>query len=251
MLSEPCIGIDLGTTYSCVGIWRNKKIELIPNSYASKKTPSFVAFTETNRVIGDAAKNQASKNLENTVFNTKRLIGRKYDDPIVQNNIKSWPFKVVKGPDNRLQISVTYKKNEKLFYAEEISAMILSEIKETAESYIGKPIKNAVITVPAYFNDSQRQATKDAGAISGLDVKRIINEPTAAAIAYGLDYNKLGEHNILIFDLGGGTLDVTLLTLEDGIFEIKSTSGNTHLGGEDFDNRLVEYCVSDFKKKTE
>ena len=249
MSDEPCIGIDLGTTYSCVGVWQNDRVKIIPNNQGNKTTPSYVAFTETERLFGDAAKNQATRNPENTVFDAKRLIGRKFDDPIVQGDMKLWPFRVVRGSDQRPQIVVNFKGEEKRFFAEEISAMVLVKMKETAEAYLGRTIKNAVVTVPAYFNDSQRQATKDAGTISGLDVKRIINEPTAAAIAYGLDKKNTGEMNILIFDLGGGTFDVSLLTIEDGIFEVKATAGNTHLGGEDFDHRMVEYCAAEFKKK--
>ena len=207
-----------------------------------------MAFTETERLIGDAAKNQTAMNPTNTVFDAKRLIGRKFSDPIVQADMKLWPFKVARGPADKPLIEVDYKGETKQFAAEEISSMVLIKMKEIAEAYLGQEVKNAVITVPAYFNDGQRQATKDAGQISGMTVLRIINEPTAAAIAYGLD-KKGGEHNVLIFDLGGGTFDVSLLTIEDGIFEVKATSGDTHLGGEDFDNRMVEFCVQEFKKK--
>eukprot|EP00743_Colponemidia_sp_Colp-15_P000083 GILK01000098.1.p1 GENE.GILK01000098.1~~GILK01000098.1.p1 ORF type:complete len:666 (-),score=151.51 GILK01000098.1:157-2106(-) len=245
----PAIGIDLGTTYSCVGVWQNDRVEIIANDQGNRTTPSYVAFTETERLIGDAAKNQVARNPENTVFDAKRLIGRKFNDPTVQSDMKHWPFKVESGPDQRPHIVVDYKNEKKKFFAEEVSAMVLVKMKETAESYLGRPVKRAVITVPAYFNDSQRQATKDAGAIAGLDVMRIINEPTAAAIAYGLDKKGTGEKNVLIFDLGGGTFDVSLLTIEDGIFEVKATAGDTHLGGEDFDNRVVDWCVQDFKRK--
>jgi L1 cell adhesion molecule like protein len=244
------IGIDLGTTYSCVGVWMNDKVEIIANDMGVNTTPSYVAFTADERLIGDAAKNQVARNPTNTVFDAKRLIGRKFSDKTVQDDIKLWPFKVESGPGDKPIIVVNYKNEVKKFQAEEISSMVLIKMKEIAENYIGKPVKNAVVTVPAYFNDSQRQATKDAGTISGLNVQRIINEPTAAAIAYGLDKKSEQERNVLIFDLGGGTFDVSLLMIEDGIFEVKATNGHTHLGGEDFDNRLVDYCMADFKKKT-
>ncbi len=242
------VGIDLGTTYSCVGVWQNDRVEIIANDQGNRTTPSYVAFTETERLIGDAAKNQVAMNPENTVFDAKRLIGRKITDTVVQADMKHWPFKVQRGPSDKPLIEVAFKGETKQFAPEEISSMVLLKMKETAEAYLGGEVKNAVITVPAYFNDSQRQATKDAGAIAGLNVLRIINEPTAAAIAYGL--NKKGEErNVLIFDLGGGTFDVSLLTIEDGIFEVKATSGDTHLGGEDFDNRMVDYCMEEFKRK--
>jgi L1 cell adhesion molecule like protein len=250
MSANPSIGIDLGTTYSCVGVWLNDKVEIIANDQGLNTTPSYVAFTEEERLIGDAAKNQTARNPVNTVFDAKRLIGRKFSDKTVQDDIKLWPFKVEQGPNEKPMIVVKFKGEIKKFQAEEISSMVLLKMKEIAEAYLSKPIKNAVVTVPAYFNDSQRQATKDAGTISGLNVQRIINEPTAAAIAYGLDKKGEGERNVLIFDLGGGTFDVSLLTIEDGIFEVKATNGHTHLGGEDFDNRLVEFCMADFKKKT-
>jgi heat shock 70kDa protein 1/2/6/8 len=244
------IGIDLGTTYSCVGVWQNDKVEIVANDQGLNTTPSYVAFTEEERLIGDAAKNQAARNPVNTVFDAKRLIGRKFSEKTVQDDIKLWPFKVESGAGEKPMIVVKFKGEQKKFQAEEISSMILIKMKEIAEAYLGKTVKNAVVTVPAYFNDSQRQATKDAGTISGLNVQRIINEPTAAAIAYGLDKKGEGERNVLIFDLGGGTFDVSLLTIEDGIFEVKATNGHTHLGGEDFDNRLVEFCMADFKKKS-
>ena len=251
MSKAPAIGIDLGTTYSCVGVWQNGKVDIIPNDMGERTTPSYVAFTDTERLVGDAAKNQITRNPTNTVFDAKRLIGRKYEDREVQEDIKLWPFKVVKDPkSDRPQIVITYQKQEKKFFAEEISAMVLQKLKKTAEDFLGKDVKDAIVTVPAYFNDSQRQATKDAGTISGLNVLRIINEPTAAAIAYGLDKQEKKEENVLIFDLGGGTFDVSLLSLEDGLFEVKATNGNTHLGGEDFDNRLVEYCAGEFRRKT-
>lgn len=244
------IGIDLGTTYSCVGVFKNDKVEIIANDQGINTTPSYVAFTEEERLIGDAAKNQTARNPTNTVFDAKRLIGRKFNDKIVQADIKLWPFKVESGPGDKPLIVVKFKGEVKKFQAEEISSMVLVKMKEIAEAYLGKQVKNAVVTVPAYFNDSQRQATKDAGQIAGLNVQRIINEPTAAAIAYGLDKKGQGERNVLIFDLGGGTFDVSLLTIEDGIFEVKATNGDTHLGGEDFDNRIVDFCIADFKKKS-
>lgn len=249
--SGKAIGIDLGTTYSCVGAWLNDRVEIIPNDQGNRTTPSYVAFTDTERLIGDAAKNQVAMNPRNTVFDAKRLIGRRFSDPTVQSDMKFWPFKVIPGPGDKPMIVVTYKGEEKQFSPEEISSMVLTKMRETAEAFLGQPIKNAVITVPAYFNDSQRQATKDAGTIAALNVMRIINEPTAAAIAYGLDKkaSRKGEQNVLIFDLGGGTFDVSLLTIEEGIFEVKATAGDTHLGGEDFDNRLVNHFVAEFKRK--
>ncbi|KAL0345904.1 UNVERIFIED_CONTAM: Heat shock protein [Sesamum radiatum] len=245
------IGIDLGTTYSCVGVWVNDRVEIVPNDQGNRTTPSYVAFTDTERLIGDAAKNQVAMNPHNTVFDAKRLIGRRFTDPSVQSDMKLWPFKVIAGPGDKPMIVVSYKGEQKQFAAEEISSMVLTKMRETAESFLGYQIKNAVVTVPAYFNDSQRQATKDAGAIAGLNVLRIINEPTAAAIAYGLDKkaSRRGEQNVLVFDLGGGTFDVSLLTIEEGIFEVKATAGDTHLGGEDFDNRLVNHFVSEFRRK--
>ncbi|KAI3790396.1 hypothetical protein L2E82_03399 [Cichorium intybus] len=248
---DKAIGIDLGTTYSCVGVWQNDRVEIIPNDQGNRTTPSYVAFTDTERLIGDAAKNQVAMNPQNTVFDAKRLIGRRFTDPSVQSDMKLWPFRVISGPGEKPMIVVNYKGEEKQFAPEEISSMVLVKMKETAEAFLGQTIKNAVVTVPAYFNDSQRQATKDAGAISGLNVMRIINEPTAAAIAYGLDKksSRKGEQNVLIFDLGGGTFDVSLLTIEEGIFEVKSTAGDTHLGGEDFDNRLVNHFVTEFRRK--
>ncbi|XP_027223466.1 heat shock 70 kDa protein cognate 4 [Penaeus vannamei] len=242
------VGIDLGTTYSCVGVFQHGKVEIIANDQGNRTTPSYVAFTDTERLIGDAAKNQVAMNPNNTVFDAKRLIGRKFEEASVQSDMKHWPFTVV-NEGGKPKIQVEYKGENKNFFPEEISSMVLIKMKETAEAYLGGTVKDAVVTVPAYFNDSQRQATKDAGTISGMNVLRIINEPTAAAIAYGLDKKVGGERNVLIFDLGGGTFDVSVLTIEDGIFEVKSTAGDTHLGGEDFDNRMVNFFVQEFKRK--
>jgi len=231
-----------------VGVWQHGKVEIIANDQGNRTTPSYVAFTDTERLIGDAAKNQVAMNPNNTIFDAKRLIGRKYNEDTVQSDMKHWPFKVVQVGD-RPKLQVEFKCEEKTFTPEEISSMVLVKMKETAEAFLGQDITDAVVTVPAYFNDSQRQATKDAGVISGLNILRIINEPTAAAIAYGLDKKGAAEANVLIFDLGGGTFDVSILTIEDGIFEVKSTAGDTHLGGEDFDNRMVDHFVNEFKRK--
>ncbi|KAJ9545348.1 hypothetical protein OSB04_025055 [Centaurea solstitialis] len=246
------IGIDVGTTYSCVAVWRNDRIEIIPNDQGNRTTPSSVAFLDDERLIGDGAKNKGPMYPANTIFDAKRLIGRRFSDSNVQHDMKLWPFKVIEGPSDRPKIVVFYKGQQKEFHAEEISAMILGKMKETAEAYLGKAVKNAVVTVPAYFNDSQRQATKDAGTIVGLNIIRLINEPTAAAVAYGLDNKSeiVGEMNVLVFDLGGGTFDVSLLTIaEGGTFEVRAVAGDTHLGGEDFDNSMVDHCVEEFKRK--
>tara|TARA_B100000925_G_scaffold90767_1_gene65788 strand:+ start:1281 stop:3149 length:1869 start_codon:yes stop_codon:yes gene_type:complete len=242
------IGIDLGTTYSCVGVWQNDRVEIITNDQGNRTTPSYVAFNDNERLIGDSAKNQASMNPTNTIYDAKRLIGRKYDENSVQEDIKLWPFKVL-DDNGKPKLEVEYMDEIKSFHPEEISAMILSKLKESAEAYLNTTVTDAVVTVPAYFNDSQRQATKDAGAIAGLNIIRIINEPTAAAMAYGLNTGSKNEKNVLIYDIGGGTFDVSLLNIDDGIFEVIATSGDCHLGGEDFDNRLVNHFIQEFKRK--
>jgi endoplasmic reticulum chaperone BiP len=244
----PVIGIDLGTTYSCVGVFKNGRVEIIANDQGNRITPSYVAWTdEGERLIGDSAKNQATINPENTVFDVKRLIGRRYNDKSVQSDKKLFPFGVV-NKDDKPYVEVKIDGKPRQFAPEEVSAMILVKMKEIAEAYLGHSVSNAVVTVPAYFNDAQRQATKDAGTISGMSVQRIINEPTAAAIAYGLD-KKGGEKNILVYDLGGGTFDVTLLTIDNGVFEVLATNGDTHLGGEDFDQRVMQYFIKMLKKR--
>jgi len=245
----PVVGIDLGTTHCVVGIWKNGTVEIIPNESGNRTTPSYVAFTENERLIGESAKNQAAMNPENTVFDVKRLIGRKFNDESVQSDKKLWPFKVIPQGEKPM-VQVKWKNEEKTFAAEEISSMMLAKMKKMAEDYLGEEVKYAVITCPAYFNDSQRQATKDAGTIAGFNVLRIINEPTASALAYGLDKKEKGEKTILVFDFGGGTHDVTILTIDEGLFDVKSCSGNCHLGGEDIDNRLVQWCAEEFKKKS-
>jgi len=245
----PAIGIDLGTTYSCVGVFQHGKVEIIANDQGNRTTSSYVAFNDTERLIGDAAKNQVAMNPANTIFDAKRLIGRKFNDPTLARDMSHWSFKVVQC-DGKPKVQVNYKGEDKLFTPEEISSMVLTKMKDTAQAYLGSEVTDAVVTVPAYFNDSQRQATKDAGLIAGLNVLRIINEPTAAAIAYGLDKKEGAERHIMIFDLGGGTFDVSVLAIEDGVFEVKSTSGDTHLGGEDFDNRMVDFLKQEFKTKT-
>ncbi|XP_045798643.1 heat shock cognate 70 kDa protein-like [Trifolium pratense] len=247
------VGIDLGTTYSCVAVWheQHSRVEIIHNDQGNRTTPSCVAFTDKQRLIGDAAKNQAATNPQNTIFDAKRLIGRKFSDDVVQKDINLWPFEVIDDENNKPIVVVQYKGQEKHLCAEEISSMVLTKMREIAEAYLESPVKNAVITVPAYFNDFQRKATIDAGAIAGLDVMRIMCEPTAAAVAYSLDKrtNCAGERNIFVFDLGGGTFDVSLVTIKDKVFQVKATAGNTHLGGEDFDNRMVNYFVEEFKRK--
>ena len=247
-MSNICVGIDLGTTYSCVAVMRNGRVEIIANEQGNRTMPSYVAFTDGERLIGESAKNQSAMNPKNTIYDAKRLIGREFDSKEVQSDMKHWSFKVV-PKDKKPVVEVDYAGETKQFKPEEISAMVLSKMKKIAEDYLGEPVNNAVITVPAYFNDSQRQATKDAGTIAGLNVKRIINEPTAAAMAYGLDGTKKEEQNVLIFDLGGGTFDVSLLNICDGVFEVKATAGDTHLGGEDFDNQLMDFCIKEFQKQ--
>jgi heat shock 70kDa protein 1/2/6/8 len=248
-MSNNCIGIDLGTTYCCIGVINNDNVDIIANDQGQRTTPSYISFTEEERLIGAAAKSVASRNPKNTIYDAKRLIGRNFDEQCVKNDMKLWSFDVVSGSKNNPLIKVEYKNKEKLLTPEEVSSMLLIHLKETAEAFIGDKVTKAVITVPAYFNDAQRKATKDAGRIAGLEVLRIINEPTAAALAYGLQNKKDKEQNVLIFDLGGGTFDVSILTIDDGIFEVKSTAGDTHLGGEDFDNVLVEICLKEFIKK--
>ncbi|KAH7353732.1 hsp70-like protein [Plectosphaerella cucumerina] len=250
-LYDGAVGIDLGTTYSVVAIYEGTNVEIIANEQGSFTTPSFVSFTEKERLIGEAAKNLAAMNPANTVFDVKRLIGRRFEDPIVKKDAESWPFKIIDDGNGSPKVEVEYLGETKSFSPQEISSMVLIKMKEIAETKIGKKVEKAVITVPAYFNDNQRQATKDAGAIAGLNVLRIINEPTAAAIAYGLGAGKSGkERNVLIYDLGGGTFDVSLLNIQGGVFTVKATSGDTHLGGQDFDTNLLDHCKKDFQRKT-
>ena len=251
MSKAPAIGIDLGTTYSCVGVWQNGKVDIIPNDMGERTTPSYVAFTDTERLVGDAAKNQITRNPTNTVFDAKRLIGRKYEEREVQEDMKLWPFKIVKDPkSDRPQVQITYQKQQKKFFAEEISAMVLQKLKQTATDFLGKEVKDAIIAVPAYFNFLQRQAIKDAGTISGLNVLSIENEPSVAALAYCVDKKSPTEEDVLIFDLGSGSFSVSIFALEDGLLEVRAYNGITHLGGEDLTNRIVEYCAGEFRRKT-
>ena len=244
------IGIDLGTTYSCVGVWKGK-VEIIPNELGNRTTPSVVTFTPQERLIGEAAKNNITRYVESTIYDAKRLIGRRYDDPIVQKDKQLWPFKLEKDfESDRPQYVIEYKGETKRFYPEEISAMILQKLKSYAEDYLAQPVTKAIITVPAYFNDSQRQATKDAGRIAGLDVQRVMNEPTAAAIAYGLETGCKGPKNILVFDFGGGTLDISVLKIENSKYKVLAVSGDTHLGGEDIDNVIADFLIKEFEEKT-
>ncbi|CAN6295585.1 unnamed protein product [Urochloa humidicola] len=256
----PAIGIDLGTTYSCVAVWRHDRAEIIANDQGNRLTPSCVAFRGAEMHVGDAAVNQAALNPTNTIFEVKRLIGRRFGEKTVQEDAKLWPFKVIAGREDKPMVVVQYQGKERQFTPEEISAMVLAKMRETAEVYLDKPIKNAIITVPVYFNDAQRQATIDAGTIAGLNVMRVINEPTAAALAYGLEKIPIDSkrRNVLVFDLGGGTFDVSLLKMDLGInidkgafkvMEVMAIAGDTHLGGADFDNEMVKYCVREFTRK--
>ncbi|CAM0877176.1 unnamed protein product [Alopecurus aequalis] len=249
-MSPPAVGIDLGTTYCCVGVWQHDRVEIIANEQGNRTTPSYVAFTaDSKRLVGDAAKNQVAMNPTNTVFDTKRLIGRRFSDASVQSDIKLWPFKVIAGPGDKPMIVVQHRGVEKKFSAEQISAIVLNKMREIAEAYLGISIKDVVVTVPACSTDSQRQLTRDAGDVAGLNVTRIVTEPTAAAMAYGLDKKCEEAENVLVFDLGGGTFDVSLLSIQHGVFEVVATAGDTHLGGEDFDNRVVNHFVQEFKRR--
>eukprot|EP00051_Salpingoeca_urceolata_P010337 m.126173 g.126173 ORF g.126173 m.126173 type:complete len:789 (-) comp16673_c1_seq5:35-2401(-) len=248
---KPVIGIDLGTTFSCCAVWQHGTVEIIPNSLGSRTTPSYVAFTETERLVGQAAKQQAAQNPRNTVYDVKRILGRTIDDPVVEREAEAFPFRILPGPAKAPRIEVDFKGETKQFSPQEISAVVLGYMKQIAEAHLGMEVTDAVVTVPAYFNDQQRQATKDAGAIAGLNVRRIINEPTAAALAYGLDKKSASDEaqNILIFDLGGGTFDVSVLSIDSGVFEVKATGGDTHLGGEDFDNNMLKFMCSEFRRQ--
>jgi len=248
--SGPVIGIDLGTTFSCVGVWQNDRVEIIASDTGNRTVPSWVSFTDEERLVGEPAKSAAAANVKNTVFDAKRLIGRPFDDKIVQRELAQYPYTIKDDGKNRPIIEVMFKGEQKQFNPEEISAMVLQKMKSVAESYLGVTVTDAVVTVPAYFNDQQRQATKDAGRIAGLNILRLINEPTAAALAYGLDKKGKGERKVLIFDLGGGTFDVSLLTIDEGVFEVNATAGDTHLGGEDFDALIVDWAAEEFKRKT-
>ena len=241
------VGFDVGTTYSCVSVWQNGRSCVIANDQGQMTTPSYVAFTKTDRLIGDAAKNQSAMNPENTVFDSKRMLGRKFND--IKNELKHWPFKVIEDKNGKPLIQVNYKDEIKQFTPEEISSMVILKLKEIAEKYLGEKVEDVVITVPAYFSDSQRQSTKDAATIAGINVLRIINEPTAAILGFAIDKDQTKEKNILVFDCGGGTHDISLISVEDGVFEVKATGGDSRLGGEDFDNRMVDYFAEEFKKK--
>ena len=247
---EPALGIDLGTTYSCVAVWKNGKVEVIPNESGNRITPSVVCFTNKERLIGDAAKNQIVKNYKNTVYDAKRLIGRFYNDKEVQQDMKLWPFKVIEDSQTKKpRIQVEYKGKTESFLPEEISACVLSKMKQIAKDFLGKEITDAIVTVPAYFNDLQRKATQAAGKIAGLNVLRTINEPTAAAIAYGLNGDNVKGRNVLIFDLGGGTFDVTILSIDGNLLEVRASRGDMHLGGQDFDNEIVNFCINEFNEQ--
>lgn len=243
------VGIDLGTTFSCVGVWQNDRVIIIPNEQGNRSTPSYVAFTEMERLVGESAKNQCTSNIQNTLYDVKRLIGRNFSDSTVQEEIKNFPFKVLQGPNDKIVIEVNYMNEVKRFAPEEISAMVLGKMKTIAEEYLSEKVTDAIVTVPAYFNDAQRNATRDAGIIAGLNIIRIINEPTASALAFGLSNKEDKETNILVFDFGGGTHDISVLSIEEGIFEVKGTSGNTHLGGEDIDNALAQHFIQEIKRK--